>query len=354
MQSLKQAWYIEFFRSSGTSVLTAIATLFICILSYSFWVTPELMIRLAPNLDSLSSDYSELLTKNILQLQNQTHPPPSVYIVGNSTLKEGLDFDALKSILHTGANSVRVVDLLSGGQSLLDALAIVDNLPKNAQGIVVLGHSMRSSIMTNLKIEIAKTGANLGFRSNAVRDFLIGSGHVPSRQYGLYSLDSFGYAAPRLLKYYTHQLTSKISTNTNLVKSKHVMSPDELEIDEAYFMNEIEPIFKSYLDQLELGRDVLIKIKSLVEERERLNLMLIETPLNPSVINNQLGRDFHLNYLENFRAFSNLHELRYYNTVEKANLSARDFRDVHHLFDTNAIFRHSASVASAISDALNE
>ena len=355
MQTKRQLVYKGLFHPSGLSVITAILTLILCMVSYCIWVTPESILRMIPRLSAQSNDLSIRLTSNILTLKkSDVSSTPLVFVVGDSTLDEGLDLNALTATLNNAGSSAKVVNLISGGQSILEAMAAIDNLPESAQGVVILGHSLRKLHLDSTQIQIAKKGARRGYTSDAVRNFLNKHGHPVQTRYGLYSLDTFWFAAPRLGGYYFNQLTNREKHKSPVALSRQVLSPQELRRSEAFYMTKVDQTFENQLKKLEVGRDALLTIKKLVAQRHHLKLLLIETSLNPSIVDNQLGSDYYQRYQKSILAFTNQHNISYYNAAAEADLTTTDFRDVLHLIEPAAIERFTHSVASAIVDSLHE
>lgn len=120
------------------------------------------------------SDDASRVTYQIALLKRRSPTTPAVYLVGGSAVRESIssDKDLAAAIAQAGARRPFVRLLASNMQTLPETLALIDNLPAGAGGVVVIGvhHITFISGPDNARLQLR--GINLVMKSRALRAFV--------------------------------------------------------------------------------------------------------------------------------------------------------------------------------------
>ena len=309
------------------------------------------MSRITPDKTTGHYDRSAIATQRVLRWSNNSPPAHAIYLIGDSTLYEGLNLALLNEVVARFLPSTEIVDLLTSAQSILDAILLIDNLPASSSGIVVVGHSVRKLNIIDRQLSRSKNRSTFGLSSFTLNQFLLNLGVKPRKQYGLFSIDTFWFAAPRILRHYKKRFSSAFSANRKMdIKPQ---TQDLSKMEELYLIDVIKP-YDAYRKKLYQGRAALLEIQQLVNRNPNLELAVLETPLNPSLIDGKLGNDFYDEYIDDFKTFSKENNIVYLVPQYLDALVPSDFADLLHLSNNNAIDSYTRDVAKLLIDQQND
>lgn len=143
-------------------------------------------------------DPSVTSTITILKLRREPLTAPLVILVGDN---QSQGFAQARDSLSTMAirdNEFRVVDLTTAGQSFWETAALLDRVPRNAKGVVILDVSATRFQLSSSLIEDLANRAPFGFRSRAFDSEVMRVGLPPRSLHGNYFLDNQSYLIPRI------------------------------------------------------------------------------------------------------------------------------------------------------------
>lgn len=350
---LKQDVISGLFKPSGLSAIVACVTALCCTLFYLLYITPERILHLTPELATHDGDDDIFLTSTVLGLKKNTPAGQAVFLLGDSSIRDAVRKELLQKTLFDAGLDYSVVDLRSGGQTILESLAIVDNIPETSAGIVVLGNSPRRLYLTSRMIDWAQKGSRRGFSSLAVDQYLSEYKHKSSRKTGIYGLDNFWFVVPRLVQNIYDRDKQDFSHVEHRNEGFGVLPEHVLEEMEASYMSVIKKPYKAYSEDLGAGREVLRRIDRLVGKNQNLSLLMLETPLNPEFIDIRLGRNFYSEHIIDAASFYKENNMLYFNANDLVKFSSTDFIDVVHLSNTAAINRYTKIVANKLLAIIN-
>ena len=341
----------DLFKPSALTLATCLSTTFICFLLYASLVTPANIAKWSPFLSTYNGDDDIYLTAEILKLRSNafTEPKPSLYLLGDSSIREAIYENELKTTLANSGITLPIVDLRSGGQSILETLAVIAQLPATKNGYIVTGISVRKLIVKQNSLQDAVLGTRRGFTSSSVDRLLTEAGHPARRRTGFYSIDNFSFLMPRLGEYFKNPFKDPITRVVHQSTIKNNLNEKDLRKQEYHFARSIKLNFDEYMSQLELGKTVLNEIVRLSNKKGYI-LVLLESPLNPAYVKNQLSTEFYANYIIHIRNYLDQLPIRpiYHNPKLEIDLNEHHFRDIIHLSDEAAIRDYTLSVAHSL------
>jgi hypothetical protein len=293
-----------------------------------------------------ATDYDAFVTSQILALQAHPIVEPMVIVLGASTTRAALLYKDLSEGLDSrGFHDVRVVKLCTSRQSLWETLALVENLPAGARGVVVLGvgpslFSMGSDDLTELAHH-----PRLGIRSKYL-DSEFQAHAIPVRNRSAnYFFDNAAFLLARLDVLPRTYLRSK---RTAYVDSRYVgkgaATTAAWELKGKRVDSRLAHLRENWLQNL----GVLERIINLVRSRTNLKVVLVESPLNPRFVA-QFDREALVAWhRQGLARFARTQGIPYVVLDQAAGLSADDFFDWAHLSDPAAIKRSADAVLGAV------
>ena len=331
-------------------IVTCLAALAITGNFLSF-AKPEFIANHSEFLATYDGDDDIHITATVLNLQLEEAPPPSIYIVGDSALREVILETDLALNLQQSDKNFRIVDLRSGRQSLLESLAIIDNIKDDAQGLIILGVSARSLIISKEIFDSAASGKRRGFTSKAVAEFLTKENQKSFKITGIYGLDNIHFLLPRYLRLKFKRNRKKIQRVTHQHKDQIPMSPDNVAVASKRYLQYLFGTTGDYESNAERGLAILNTIDKTIKRKKNLSLLLVEKPLNPLLVENYLEHDFIKNYRNQMKALSNSIGADYLIPAENFKLSPLDFADLVHVTGGTTANQYTSLIAEYL---LNE
>jgi|GEM_PF-5296323 len=335
-------------RSSAYSLAIALLTMCLCLVVYLQLSKPKNVSAIASYLATHSGDDDMFITAEILNRRFRDSAKIPVYLLGDSSMRESVLEDLLERQLSRVNPAFETVNLRSGGQFLVQTLGIVDNLPESESGgFVVVGISPARFMMTQQAISYAINGTRLGFISDETDNFLLSIGEKPSRKYGIYGIDNFKFLLPRF---------GKLVVNWNKEPVKHVihMSTVKKRVSDSrmrnlgqVYLNKITLPYENYHPTAAMGKDIILRILELTKKK-KLTLVLVESPVNPTFIEEKIGSEFMTKYYAAVKLFSEQNNIEYYNARELVKIDETDFRDIVHLQSLDSIKLFTSSLTEAL------
>ena len=267
----------------------AVITLIGTFLSFS---KPAFIANHAETLADYNGDDDMHITSTVLKLQLEKSPPPSVYMIGDSALREVILEDDLAFQLKQSPQNLRIIELFSNAQTLLESLAIIDNIRDDAHGLIVLGVSPRGLTLSKSDYISAASGERRGFTSTALTEFLLKKGHESYRVTSIHGLDNLNFLLPRYVKHILTIDKKKIERENHRFKTSDPMSPEKLAISAKRYLKYISKSKTKYDSKASSGIAVLNTISETIRQKKYLKLLLVEKPLNPNFTHTYLEQSF--------------------------------------------------------------
>ena len=115
------------------------------------------------------------------------------------------------------------------------------------------------------------------------------------------------------------------------------------------YLKTLNASFPDYWSHANSGRRILLRIAEILHERESLQLLVIETPVNP-LIQPLLPPYYFDQYKTQITRFFDQQGISYFDPTESSNLNPQDFTDVVHLFEPEAIERFTHSISNYLQE----
>jgi len=349
IQSVAQAALYNLTCTSKTALCSCILTAVLCSFMYVWLVSPHNIIKWTPYLATYNGDDDIFVTSSVLSVANSDSYHSKIVLLGDSSFREAFHEYKLGSTLAQIGSSFTIADLRTGGQTLLETLAIIDALPSTENSLLVIGTSVRKFIVTDDAKQYALNGTRRGFTSVAVDNYLVDTGVDIRRKTGIYGVDNYHFLIPRFIDYIKRPFSEPIQRIKYQSTVNRKLHPKALQLLEEKFVRRIELTEKAYLEQIEIGREIFQRIYQ-ISFQKGYDILAVETPLNPEFIKHTLGVEFHefyintsANYFEN-----NFQSVHYHNPLTEFNLASDQFIDVNHLQNQEAIQSYTKSVAQKI------
>ena len=261
--SLDQS-FDKLLESSGLTLFSCLLTTALCLVVYFLASQPDNIIKWTPYLATSNADDDIYVTADILRLRNTDRIEKKVILVGDSSIREAIYEDQLQEAIASAGLDFQVMDLRTGGQTLLESLAVVDKLPPTDKSVVVTGISLRKFMITNQHIENAKNGIRIGFNSESVDNYLQQSGIDVSRKIGIYGFDNFRFLAPRIIDFAKRPFSEPIPLVRHQSSVRPIPSDKRFKELENYFLRGIDFNKSSYRSQTNEGRSYLSYFTKLI------------------------------------------------------------------------------------------
>jgi len=309
---------------------------------------PSFIAHRAELLAAYNDDDDIYITSTVLKLQLENSTPPSIYMVGDSALREVILEDDLALQLRKSQKNYRIVELLSGRQTLLESMAIIDNINEDANGVIILGVSPKGLTFSESEYISAASGKRRGFTSAALAEFLTAKGQTSYRITNIHGLDNINFLLPRYLKHVLTGNKKKIRRVTHHFKDEDPMSPDTVAISAKRYLNDIFQSDKKYDFNASAGIAALNTIIETIDGNEQLQLLLIEKPLNPYFTDTYPGQDLINQYQSLIEEFSHLNKVNYLDPTDSFEYNPLDFADLVHVTGGTTSNRYTSLVAQTI------
>jgi len=349
IQSVTQAALYNLTCASKTALCSCILTTLLCGFTYVWLVSPKNIIKWTPYLVTYNGDDDIFVTSSVLSIANSDSYQSKIVLLGDSSFREAFHEYKLGDTLAETGSPFSIADLRTGGQTLLETLAIIDALPDTDNSLLIIGTSVRKFIVTDDAKEYALNGTRRGFTSVAVDNYLVDTGEDVRRKTGIYGIDNYHFLIPRFVDYIKRPLSEPIERIKYQSTISEKIDPKALDLLEEKFVRRIELTEKGYLEQIEIGKDIFQRIYK-ISKQKGYEVLVVETPLNPDFIHNTLGIDFYEFYINSSAYYfeNNFQSVYYHNPLIEFTVASDHFIDVNHLQNQKSIEGYSDSVGQKI------
>ncbi len=350
MRSKSKAFIDGLVKPSELSLVVAVLTSIVLCCFYFSFSDPTNIIENASLLATDERDDDIFITSTVLQLKAETAPLESIYLIGDSALREIVRVNLLTDELKRNNFDARIVDLRGGGQSLLESLAIIDNLPDNSTGLVVLGISAKSFIINSKMLDSASYGNRRGYTSEALMNFLDSIGHRSNRTTGVYGIDNFRFLLPRFINYWFSNDQRRTERSVHLKMYAAKKSTEELNALKNTYSLELSLPYKKYRTFIDTGLKALSTTINIVESKPELKITFIEKPLSPDFLSSHVGKEFITAYENLIIEFTEKYNVTYHNPSHYFPYNSADFYDLVHVRKSPTSSSYTSHLARLIMD----
>lgn len=328
----------------GAVALAAFELVLLCLI-----VTPQFVAQANPGY--LQYDEWDDFTYMTFQSQRIKHSQPSqlgVLFTGSSTIREAVYDDRImeQELSDLLQNPVHFYMTGTSWQSLWETVAIVDHLPIDFRGVVVIGVAPGRLSHGREWLERLIEHPQLALDSPLFWEEVRLAGLVPARQSGIYLVDHAKFYASR------HRLPWRLVTGPiGYHRHRYTNAPPWTDAHWA----EASQQWDRWLDGFQTHGDQNFQLLSRLIDRLRgrgVDVALLETPLHPRIV--RAGGARYENYCEAVGQFARQHHVAYWNLDNEAQLDATDFHDWVHLKKPEAQRRYQQVLAQRLVPMLQE
>jgi hypothetical protein len=304
-----------------------------------------------------SDDYA-YLTSETLRIRKATSSRTSVAVLGNSFFQEALEANYLKQELQDQTlQPITVYKLTAGGLFLWEELCILDNLPQQFQGMVIL--QMEPAFLS-FERERLKGGitrhSRLALYCPAFDEEMQLAGVTPPQWTGNYFIDHYKFFVARLPALLKNLLTGPVPWSDH--NAEQWRPPTKLQWERA--VKNLGQWQQSYHAYRTANLGVYARLLQRLRSSGQIKVVLVEILINPrarslilaSSDTNSDTKSLYEEYQTDMKRFAQEMNVPYLDMTDTTELHADDFIDHIHLKSSQARKRYSAELARRLTEVL--
>lgn len=198
LRSVLSAFLCGASAPSWPAFLLTIAVAAATLWAFTTRLDEEAFLRGADRFRRCLDDDAVAATVQILLLGREEIDRPMVSLLGDAGDSGFIDVSKLQSILSAAGASARLVDLRTQGQTSWETAALLDRIPRHAQGVVVVDVAPARFQVSPEHVDALVRSPPFGFRSRALDRELQLAGRKARSLYGNFFLDNQAFLLPRL------------------------------------------------------------------------------------------------------------------------------------------------------------
>lgn len=260
---------------------------------------------------------------------------PGIVLLGGSTVRESVDVSHLRGLLGVSRQSLEVHNLSFSAQRMIDSIALIDFIPPNFRGIVVVGINpgrVGRRLDAQALIHDRRVGILGDSLINEARHWPV----QPPERTDLYALDNrhfllaFWNDIVRILPRALRGRTLPRGSERHFYLNKPLKSDALLERD----FSELSALLKDYDLVARENLEALQRLHLRLNQRG-LRMVLIEVPLNPLFVR-YWGEDTYNRHLATMQSFAARNAIPYLVNITASPLQPVDFADWGHFRTSSA------------------
>ncbi|PLW70598.1 hypothetical protein C0039_00240 [Pseudohalioglobus lutimaris] len=315
-----------------TAVLVALGSLFLCCLLFLLLVTSRAMATFGDDFLTVSTDdYDLAATTRVLRLQHASALSRSLVILGASTTRSSLlESDLAVTLDSVGLDDVEVVKLCTSAQYLWHSFTMLNSLPMDLRGVVVLGIGPPGFARELDQLE-GSIVYRLGLRSLVADDFLRARNVALRRNWGnVYALNNFDFLFTRDRR--SAAVKNLITGRSpQLVDNRHLNKPPISVQKRRILGDQVVELLSDYQENYTENFQILEMIRREVDSREGLSLILYEAPVSPWFFKEYGQEALYESFDQAMASYAATHGLLFLQADELASLQESHFSDWAHL-----------------------
>lgn len=330
-------------QPSWTALGLALACCALALLGLERWITVDLLVSDARGyLASGDEDTHLWVSSRLYALRREPQDSPLVAVIGSSGIVEALTEEAeLQQLLcEEVGGPVRAADLSCFDQSILDTPLLMDRLPERFDGVVVVGVSPRL-IGRGWAFE-RPFGERLAVRSPAVEELARGLGLVVEQETGNFFWDNRRFFLPRIPSMMANALRGPQRWRRHSYRESGVRMSEEVLQTQCH---RVRYAMKGYAKNRAQALELLGAVARDLKQRGHVHVVLLETPVRPSVIPVVYGDEVYREHQQSMQRFAAENGLEYWDLSQEAGLGDADFYDYTHLCVEDAQRRFTSALA---------
>jgi hypothetical protein len=256
---------------------------------------------------------------------------PALVLVGTAAMREGLlPADEIQSIISKRkGREIPVVNLLTGGQSPMEAAGLVHEVAPQVKGTLVLAVSPSRMAASTGELGTLLEHPRLAFSNGGVASEAEALNLTMPKQTGLYLLDNIEFYVVRLPSFAAHLLTGKREVNNvQTYLGRGHQSAEEWARDTDILKRRLSTYDRNFETNIAAYRRLIRWIK---DNEYPLNVVLLEIPMNPKALAEATAPDFYRNHIDNLKRFCTAEGCTYVNTNPQNVVPLESFYDWSHL-----------------------
>ena len=335
-------------RPSPTGLVTMAVVTVLGIVGFLVFVTPD---RLVSGLDRYfaggGDEQSVAMTTRIIETSRRESDAPLLVVLGGSVARGAVIEEALEASIRQSLEAGwDVAELTTSRQSLWEAGGIVEWLPSETRGAVLLFLGPSRFARSSDEIAELYETPSLGIRSDFIDRSAEAAGMRPPPRTGNYVLDNRLFYQSRL----THTVRNlvKAAVGRELPRSWETQYEDSV-LSEGSWDGVAERVyarFDEYDRKLASNIRVLTEVVEEIEARG-MDAILVEAPISRRFVDEWLGDLYDL-YLERVAAFASERGLAYLRIQELARIRPDEFHDWAHLRNASVGRRFTAVLGDTL------
>jgi hypothetical protein len=313
-----------------------------------FIVTEESVSRVGSLvLITKETDYDADVTVNVLRLKHGDCQNPTVVCMGDSLMGECLDDpERMASELSPMVGPVDFRFLATDSQTLWEAVILLDQLPQNFQGVVVIPLSPIQVSHGVARLEQILASPRMPMYSSAFDAEVERAGlPVPSRT-GVYFVDHSRFFVPRM-SLMRKRLLGPVKMNRHALTE---VTPEWTDDEWKKYEARIRDLVVS--ENMPSMFALLERLVERLKAREGVQVAVLDMPLHPRTAA-IFGQAF-MEYQSHLSAFAARTNTAVWRLTEEAKLGPNDFRDFGHVGHIDARKRFQTALCRRLANLLTD
>jgi hypothetical protein len=254
-----------------------------------------------------------------------------VFLIGTAAMREGLElpYDIAGKLDQFGAGKVDVVNFMTGGQSAIEAAALVGEVMREKPAVFVLGVSPSRMAAAADELKTTVQHRRLGFQNSAMTHEIKALGLPAKPLSGWYLLDNYEFFAVRMQPFIKNVL-SGVAQQNNL----HTYD-GRVPINEQHWQEEMQRLqnrLSNYQERFSqniasYGRTIM-QVKALSPKSE---FILLDIPINPRAIQEAFPGALYQQHVQNMQQFCARLQCTYVNPNLGSGMKREYFTDWSHI-----------------------
>jgi hypothetical protein len=278
LRSFLREYWSSATRPSLAVLLVVLATTLGIFGAATIGLTQETMAHGAHAfLANVDSDHAAFATGRALKLGLSSSRDLRVVVVGASSTREAMDADDLeRTVLEHAGVRVRVDNLATGSQFLVESMALSERIPDGARGVLLIGvGSVRFSAPPE-SLAVYAEAPRLGIRSDQLDALYREAGIDAPPRTGVYAYDNLAYLAPRF-----EFLVLRLALRRPARQIPHGYLGLPQTKPDGRIWRAARKRLVGYDAHREHNRDLLRNLVRHVRSRTGMKVMLVRPPVNP-------------------------------------------------------------------------
>ncbi|MDR3514220.1 MAG: hypothetical protein P4M00_00260 [Azospirillaceae bacterium] len=335
-------------RPSLVAVFVALALCLGVMIAAATLITEQAMMAQGAALfaqDPLD-DYA-FASSEALRFQRQPPVGAHVALIGTAALREGLTVggDIAARLAQRLGHPMPVVDFMSGGQSGIETAALAESLGPDFRGILVLGISLSRLAADSSELGGLVREPRLAFVSAAGDAEIRANGFEPPHRTGNYLIDNYKFFVARYRPILWHLLSGTAPVHdTRTYLGRPAADTAEWASDALI----LKARLSHYQERAEGNLGSLDRLIRLFPDRNKVQIVLMEIPLNPRAMDQVIGRAFVEAHRARVQAFARREGVVYWDLNPTAGLLPADFQDWAHINSAHAQDRWTSQMVERL------